>query len=91
MMFSTIRVLSGDPPTRPLADQVRKITAPTLLISAGTAEEYQFGHLYEQAADGRLAHWNLPDAHHTQAIHEYPDQYEQRVVSFFARNMLGAR
>jgi uncharacterized protein len=83
MMFSTIRVLSGDPPTRPLADQVRKITAPTLLISAGRAEEYQFGALYEKAARGRVEHWNLPDAHHTHAIHEYPDQYEQRVVAFF--------
>ena len=83
MMFSTIRVLSGDPPTRPLADQVRKLTAPTLLISAGTDVEQQFGALYEQVADGRVEHWNLPDAHHTHAIHEHPDQYEQRVVSFF--------
>jgi uncharacterized protein len=83
MMFRTIRVLSGDPPTRPLADQVRKITSPTLLISAGRAEEYQFSSIYEQAAGGRVDHWNLPDAQHTQAIHEYPDQYEQRVVSFF--------
>jgi predicted alpha/beta hydrolase len=87
MMFSTIRVLTGDPPTRPLADQVRKITARTLLISAGRAEEYQFSDLYEKAADGRVEHWNLPDAHHTQAIREYPDQYEQRVVSFFDRAM----
>jgi predicted alpha/beta hydrolase len=82
MMFSTIRVLSGDAPTRPLADQVRKITSPTLLISAGTAEEREFSALYEHAARGPVEHWNLPDAHHTHAIREYPDQYEQRVVSF---------
>jgi uncharacterized protein len=90
MMFSTIRILSGDPPTRPLADQVRKLTAPTLLISAGTDVEQEFSALYEKAAAGRVEHWNLPDAHHTHAIHEYPDQYEQRVVGFFARNMLVA-
>jgi predicted alpha/beta hydrolase len=83
MMFTTIRVLSGDPPSRPLADQIRKITAPTLLISAGTAEERQFSDLYERAAAGRVEHWNLPDAHHTRAIHEHPDEYERRVVSFF--------
>jgi hypothetical protein len=90
VMFTTIRVLSGDPPSRPLADQVRKITSPTLLISAGTAEEYEFGDLYERAAGGRVEHWNLPDATHTHALREHPDQYERRVVSFFD-NALEAR
>jgi predicted alpha/beta hydrolase len=83
MMFTTIRVLSGDPPGRPLADQIRKITAPTLLISAGTAEEREFSDLYERAAAGRVEHWNLPDAHHTHAIREHPEEYERRVVGFF--------
>jgi fermentation-respiration switch protein FrsA (DUF1100 family) len=83
VMFTTIRVLSGDPPSRPLADQVRKITSPTLLISAGTAEEYEFSELYEHAAQGPVQHWNLPDATHTHAIREHPEQYQRRVVSFF--------
>ena len=84
MMFSTIRVLSGDPPSRPLADQVRKIESPTLLISAGTDVERDFNVLYDEAAgDGPIEHWNLPGAHHTGAIHEYPDHYERRVASFF--------
>ena len=70
-MFSTIRVLSGDPPSRPLEDQVRKIESPTLLISAGTDVERDFNVLYDEAAaDGPVEHWNLPDAHHTHAIHE---------------------
>jgi hypothetical protein len=82
-MFSTIRVLSGDPPGHPLEDQVRKLGAPTLLISAGTTEERDFGALYERAAHGRVELWNLPRAQHTRAIREYPAQYEQRVVAFF--------
>jgi uncharacterized protein len=89
VMFTTIRVLSGDPPSRPLADQVRKITSPTLLISAGTAEESQFGDLYERAAGPRLSHWNVPDATHTHAIREHPEQYERRVVSFFDTTLGG--
>jgi hypothetical protein len=87
-MFTTIRVLSGDPPTRPLEDQVRKIASPTLLISAGTTEERDFNDLYDEAAaGGPVEHWNLPGAHHTHAIHEHPGEYEQRVASFFDRTL----
>jgi poly(3-hydroxybutyrate) depolymerase len=83
MMFSTIRVLSGDPPSRPLEDQMRRIDSPTLLISAGTDAERDFNVLYDAAAgDGPVEHWNLPDAHHTDAIHEEPGAYESRVIEF---------
>ena len=92
MMFSTIRVLSGDPPTRPLEDRVRKIESPTLLISAGTDVERDFNVLYDEAApDGPIEHWNLPGAHHTAAIHEYPDEYERRVASFFDQTLRRSR
>jgi predicted alpha/beta hydrolase len=87
VMFTTIRVLSGDPPSRPLAEQVRKITSPTLLISAGRAEEWEFSDLYDRVAGGRVQHWNLPDASHTHAIHEHPEEYERRVVSFFEKEL----
>ena len=83
VMFSTIRLLSGDPPSRPLEDQVRTIESPTLLISAGTDVERDFNVLYDEAAaDGPVEHWNLPDAHHTHAIHEDREVYESRVVGF---------
>ena len=83
IMFSTIRVLSGDPPPPPLADVIDDVRAPTLLISAGTAEEAQFSALYDTAAgDAPVEHWNLPEAEHTRAIRQYPAAYEQRVVGF---------
>jgi uncharacterized protein len=85
VMFTTIRVLSGDPPGPPLEDLVPRIHAPTLLISAGTAEEQQANDLYERAARGRVAHWNLPQASHTRAIHQAQAQYERRVVGQFDR------
>ena len=83
VMFSTLRVLSGDPPGRPLEEQVQRLRSPTLLISAGTDVEREFNVHYDEAADGRVEHWNLPDAHHTQAIHEHRDEYERRVAEFF--------
>jgi uncharacterized protein len=84
MMFTTIRVLSGDPPSRPLEDQVRRIRFPTLLISAGTDVERDFNVLYDEAAaGGPVEHWNLPSAHHTRAIREHPREYERRIATFF--------
>ena len=50
MMFSTIRVLSGDPPGPPLEEAVARIASPTLLVSAGTAEEREFNVRYDGVA-----------------------------------------
>ena len=83
MMFSTIRVLTGDPPGPALEDLIARIDSPTLLISAGTDVERDFNVLYDEAADGPVEHWSLPDAHHTEAITEHPVEYERRVVGFF--------
>ncbi len=83
MMYSTIRVLSGDPPGPALEDVIDDIEAPTLLISAGTAEEQQFNELYMRArGEAPVEHWSLPGAQHTRAIRERPADYERRVVSF---------
>ena len=46
-------VLSGDPPGPPLEDLVARIDAPTLLVSAGTAEEREFNVRYERARQRR--------------------------------------
>jgi uncharacterized protein len=90
VMFSTIRVLSGDPPGRPLEDQVRRLQSPALLISAGTDIEREFNVLYDKAAGEQVEHWNLPDAHHTQAIHEHEEVYERRVTAFLDEALLTA-
>ena len=82
-MFSAVRVLSGDAPGRPLEDQVDKLDTPTLLLSAGTTQEYDFNVLYEKVGNPMVEHLNLPDATHTHAIHDAPRIYERRVTSFF--------
>lgn len=82
LTFTTIRVLSGDPPGPPLEDLVGRLTSPTLLISAGKDVEYDFNVFYEKAARGRVTHWNLPDATHTRAIRSHTDDYVRRVVGF---------
>jgi fermentation-respiration switch protein FrsA (DUF1100 family) len=83
VMFTTMRVLAGDPPGPPLEDLIGRVASPTLLISAGTDVERDFNVLYERASHGRAEHWNVPNAHHTAAIREEPRAYERRVVAFF--------
>ena len=62
--------------------------APTLLISGGTDVEREFNVHYDRAANGRVEHWNLPQAHHTDAIHEAHSDYERRVTAFFQEALL---
>ena len=87
MMFTTIRVLSGDPPGPPLEDVMPRMKSPTLLISAGNTAERDFNVLYDHAARGPVQHWNLPDAH-PRAVREHPAEYERRVVAFFGSGLL---
>ena len=83
--FKTMEILSGDPPSPALEDRVRKIRQPVLMVSTGTAEEAEFGQLYDRAGGPNLELWHLPHAGHTAAIRQAAPQYEQRVTAFFDR------
>jgi len=85
VMFTTMRVTSGDPPGPPLEDMVAQIESPALLISAGTDIEREFNRFYEKSASPSVEFWNLPDAEHTHAIRSHRAEYEQRVGGFFDR------
>jgi fermentation-respiration switch protein FrsA (DUF1100 family) len=88
VMFSAIRVLSGDSPGPALEDQVARIASPLLLISAGHDVERDFNVDFAHAASAPVEHWNLPEAQHTAAIRQRPAEYERRVVAFFDRALL---
>ena len=79
IMFKTMEVLSGDPQSPALEDRVRRLRQPMLMVSAGTAEEYEFGVLYDRVGNANVEHWNLPDATHTAAIRQEAKPYEARV------------
>jgi alpha-beta hydrolase superfamily lysophospholipase len=85
VMFSTMRVLSGDPPGPAIEDLVAHLESPALLISAGTDIEREFNRFYERSASPSVEFWNLPDAEHTHAIRSHRAEYEQRVGAFFER------
>jgi poly(3-hydroxybutyrate) depolymerase len=84
-MFGTVRILTGTPPSPTLEDRVAEIAQPTLLVSAGRAEEYEFNEMYEAVGNPHVEHWNLPGAGHTAAVRQARVPYERRVTAFFDR------
>jgi uncharacterized protein len=84
VMFATMRVVSGDPQSPPLEEQVEKLDTPTLLISSGTDVERDFNVVYDEVNNPRVHHLNLPEAKHTHGIHDSRREYERRVTGFFA-------
>ena len=90
VMFKAIEVIQGGAaPKASLADQIARSRAPHLLVSAGKPEK-EWGELYDRAGGARSELWYLPKAGHTAALKQYPEAYEQRVVSFFDANLAGS-
>ncbi len=87
LTFKTIELIQGrSGPKTSLAHQIARSHAPHLLVSAGELEK-DWGKLYDRAGGAHSTLWYLPNAHHTAALKQYPKAYEQRVVSFFERNL----
>jgi uncharacterized protein len=86
-LFKSLEVIQGrSGPDDALADQIARSRAPHLIISAGKPEQ-RWGELYDRAGGDRSELWYLPNAGHTAALRQYPEAYEQRVVSFFDANL----
>ena len=87
VLFKTIEVIQGrSGPETSLAEQIASSHAPHLLVSAGKPEK-EWGELYDKAGGARSQLWYLPEAGHTAALKQYPEAYEQRVVSFLDANL----
>jgi uncharacterized protein len=87
VLFKSLEVIQGrSGPKDALADQIARSRAPHLIISAAKQEK-EWGELYDKAGGARSELWHLPQAGHTAALRQYPEAYEQRVVSFFDENL----
>lgn len=87
VLFKSLEVIQGGSgPKEALADQIARSRAPHLIISAAKAEK-EWGELYDKAGGARSELWYLPNASHTAALRQYPEAYEQRVVSFLDENL----
>ena len=92
-MFNTfVRLFSGTtPPDRSLRDSVRQAEGTQFLfIAAGAvADEIAYNTLFQDSAPGRSAVWVVPDAGHTGGFATAPDDYTERVISFFSQSLNG--
>jgi hypothetical protein len=87
VLFKSLEVIQGrSGPKDALADQIARSRAAHLIISAAKQEK-EWGELYDKAGGARSELWHLPQAGHTAALRQYPEAYEQRVVSFFDENL----
>lgn len=89
-VLMTVRLLSGSSPGAPLRELVADVApTPLLLIAAGSlAGEREVNAIYAAAAQEPVELWDLPEARHTAAIRDVPDDYEQRVIGHFDSALL---
>lgn len=90
--FATVQILTGDDPPEPplLESMVQAAGTEFLLIAAERdQQEVDFNELFAETVGERAALWVVPDAGHTGGLGLVPDEYEQRVIGFFARTLNG--
>ena len=96
VLMTSVRVLSGSAPGKPLEELAGEISpTPLLLIAGGRGAtgpgggEYGLAELYAEAAREPVEFWGLPNGRHTAALREEPEEYRQRVVGFLDEALLG--
>lgn len=90
VMYATVRLLSGDAPPRPLLESMLASESTRfLLIAAGqNALETAFNQLFATTLGDRASLWVVPEAAHMGAFQLRPDEYEQRLISFFQKALI---
>jgi uncharacterized protein len=89
-MFSAGRLFAGTRPGPPLVELVEQAApTPVLLVAAGSLPgELEANDRYAAAGPSTTL-WRLPEASHTNALHELPDEYEGRVLEHLDERLLG--
>jgi pimeloyl-ACP methyl ester carboxylesterase len=85
VMYTAVRLLSGESPPKPLLDSMSEAKSTRfLLIAAGNNPlETAFNQLFAKTTGSRALLWNAPGADHTGAFSIAPQEYERRVIDFF--------
>jgi uncharacterized protein len=94
IMTAALTVFSNHGPPPPIVDRIGRIAPrPVFLIYAnpGMGGENTRQPKYYAAAGEPKAIWKVPGSKHTGGINASPVEYEQRVIGFFDRALLGAK
>ncbi|QBX55747.1 hypothetical protein EXE58_09970 [Nocardioides seonyuensis] len=89
-VLGTVQLLSGTAPGPALRDLAPRVSpTPLLFVAAGGyPTEIAMTRVYAEAAREPVELWTLPDAGHTNAIHDEAEAYERRVVGHFDAALL---
>jgi hypothetical protein len=91
--FKGLTWRTGVSPPSGVVDALSEIAPrPILLIAAGPREEMGYrlpSHYYEMASEAK-AMWHVPEAQHGQIPALRPEEYRDRVVTFFDEALLGS-
>lgn len=89
VFYKAGEILSGIPAARSLQKLVTQISPRgLLLISAGQGEETALNRIYYAAAGKPKELWELPAAGHINGLFAQPEEYEEKVVTFFEQALL---
>ena len=93
VMMTTVQLLSGQQPPKPLLDSmIEADTTHFLLIAGGAnAREVAYNQLFQASLGDRAGLWVAPEAAHTAAFARYPEEYERRVVEFLQAELVNLR
>jgi pimeloyl-ACP methyl ester carboxylesterase len=91
MVGATTRVITGVSTPPPLKQMVAQIgPRDALLISADVGEERVLSRMYQQVGGETIQLWEIPEPDHVGAFDNHPDEYEERVIAFFDKALLGS-
>lgn len=90
MHHKMIEVFSGYPAGEPIKEQVILITPrPILFVASGTDRlERALARRYHSLAGESSELWIIPDAAHCAGITKHPEEYIERMISFFDSSLL---
>jgi len=89
--FSALTAISGVTPPPSLVDLAPQIAPrPLLLIAAGpeTTQEIKLNRIYYAAAGEPKHLWELPDSTHIRGLFSHPQEYQDKVLTFFDQALL---
>ena len=88
-----VRLLTGDTPPQPtLIEAMQQTTDTTFLFVAASRDstEVTYNEYFHETLSQRSQLWVVPEASHIGAFGLYPAEYEQRIIDFFSRELLGS-
>lgn len=89
VMYAAAEVFTGQRPPAPLLGEMERTATTRFLLIAGGSEELEvpFNQLFASRLGSRADLWVVPGVGHTGALASNPAEYEDRLVSFFDREL----